>query len=203
MRLAVDYGCGKLRYSGFLAARARRVILVDSSTQLDRTQPLGSDRTSVRAFAKSHWSHASVLTPEEFAGTNIRADFILCAHVLSAIPIRNARATVVINVARHLSQTGRALFVTQFRDTYFTRMLQSRKTIKHLDGWIQVNKQGAFFFGVIGVDELSHVVGAGGLRVTRAWTHEKCAYVEAKGSRPMAIQSHTRSRDANRLTRSR
>src|SRR5436305_1019278 len=97
---ALDFGCGKLRYAGPLASRARRLTIVDSPIQLERTQMLCGLRTSVRAYARSRWKHVRSLDTAEFSRDRVKYDLALCANVLSTIPSPTTRAAVVRLLAR-------------------------------------------------------------------------------------------------------
>ena len=52
-------------------------------------------------------------------------DFILCANVLSAIPLANVRSMTLRRLAGALEKKGRCLFVTQYRHSCFKEMARS------------------------------------------------------------------------------
>jgi SAM-dependent methyltransferase len=173
---ALDYGCGKLRYAPYLAARARQLVLVDSSQQLDRMQQVRPPR-SVRQEAVRRWRHAIVLTVEDFRTKHWRYDLALCANVLSAIPSARVRADVIRVLASRLAPAGRCLFVTQFRNTYYRDISKSRRAVPHLDGWLHHGRNGPTYYGLIPKDRLCRLVTRYGHRVERAWVENEAALV--------------------------
>jgi hypothetical protein len=52
---ALDYGCGKLRYTKFVAMKSLHLGIVDSKLQLDRSQQINGLVTTVRRYAESKW----------------------------------------------------------------------------------------------------------------------------------------------------
>lgn len=174
----LDYGCGKLRYAGHLARHARSLTLVDSREQLERVQKLGARRLTVRSYAR-RWPNARALTVDEFLRDHREYDFALCANVLSAIPSAPERTTVVRRIRKRLRRGGRALFVTQFRNSYFTEMADSDRAVPCGDGWLLDSRRGSFYYGRIPPDLLSRRVTAAGLRILEAWTNDGSAYVLA------------------------
>jgi 2-polyprenyl-3-methyl-5-hydroxy-6-metoxy-1,4-benzoquinol methylase len=144
----LDYGCGKLRYAPLLAQRARTLTLVDSEIQLGRVQMIGKELTTARDYARDHWPHSRILTSEEFSRRGGRYDLVLCVNVLSAIPIPKIRSRSLRLIASCLKPAGRCLFVTQYRNSYFRQIVQSRKATKHLNGWILKSRGGHSYYGI-------------------------------------------------------
>lgn len=177
--LALDYGCGKLRYSGHLAKRCSRLTLVDSGIQLDRVQKIAGRQTTVREFVKRKWPTSRVLAVEEFEEDGTVFDFVLCANVLSAIPREDARSRVLHNLHRRLAPGGSCLFVTQYRNSDFRKMAASKNARRHLDGWILVTKRGAFYYGILDRRRLEELVTRHGFRSIHSWLEGQSAYVLA------------------------
>jgi hypothetical protein len=180
VKRAVDYGCGKLRYSSLLVERCESLTLVDSAIQLDRIQPIAGQTTTIRKWVATNLPSAHVQTVDEFSATNTRHQLILCSNVLSAIPSYKERRLAVERIGDHLAHNGHALFVTQFRDTYFTRMRTSDRATPYLDGWLVDSIRGTCFYGLLPVDRLVQLVVRSRLHVEKAWKHEKSAYVLAR-----------------------
>jgi len=175
----LDYGCGKLRYFSPLVRSVRSLTLVDSELQLSRKQRIIGRLTSVRDYVR-RWPHVRVLSVEQFEHDRRKYDFILCANVLSAIPVASTRNAVLRRLANALSKNGQCLFVTQYRNTYFKRIAQSSNATKHLDGWLLVTSRGAFYYGLIDKDKLVSLVKRCGFSVESAWVRGESAYVIAK-----------------------
>lgn len=177
---ALDFGCGKLRYAAAIASRAHRLTLVDSDIQLSRTQILDGSPTSVRDYVASHWTGARVLTFEDFQDDRCKYDLVLCANVLSAIPIAKVRSKVLRSIAQRLQPLGECLFVTQFRDSYFKKIAQSPNAKPFLDGWLLVTPRGSFYYGILPKDRLERLVSQHGFVVINSWKIEKFAFVLAQ-----------------------
>lgn len=179
VRAALDFGCGKLRYSGVLAAKCAVLTLVDSKVQLERLQKVGRKETTVRHYARSHWPRCRVLSAEEFERDQKQYDFVLCANVLSAIPNRNIRSAVLMRLAAALRSGGRCLFVTQYRNSYFKKVAASSAATGHLDGWILKTRRGNFYYGILNKEKLVGLIAAAGFRVKEAWVEGESAYALA------------------------
>lgn len=177
--LALDYGCGKLRYSGHLARRCGRLTLVDSRIQLDRVQMVAGRRTTVRKLAKRKWPNCKVLSVDEFDPARATYDFILCANVLSAIPDKSALLELLRHLSRSLKPRGLCLFVSQYRNSDFRKMASSKNARPHLYGWLLVTKRGAFYYGLLDPARVSKLIKREGFLVTESWTEGESAYVLA------------------------
>src|SRR5262245_19424569 len=101
----LDYGCGKLRYTKFLANKARSLTLVDSEIQLSRRQKIAGTLTTVRGYAR-RWHNTRVMSIEDFSKDRHCYDFILCANVLSAFPTAGIRSRVLRRLASALKPQG-------------------------------------------------------------------------------------------------
>lgn len=172
----LDYGCGKMRYSAVLLEKCRHLTLVDSDIQLSRVQLIDGRKSSVREQA-ANLENTDVLTIEEFYSAGRQYDFILCANVLSAIPSWQIRHKVVRKLRNSLADNGECLFVTQFRDAYFSKMATYRNALKHMDGILIKSPRGNSFYGIIKKVALERLVKRHRLGIKRSWLHEKSAYV--------------------------
>ena len=177
---ALDYGCGKLRYSGVLARKCAMLTLVDSEAQLSREQQLGRTRATVRQFAQRHWPKCRVLNIDEFGRDRRTYDFVLCANVLSAIPDKRVRSRTLLKIASVLGKTGHCLFVAQYRNSYFKEVAVSPNAIAHLDGWILKTRRGAFYFGILNKQRLTSLLIRRGFLIEKEWTEGESAYVLAR-----------------------
>ncbi len=178
---ALDYGCGKLRYSGVLARKCALLTLVDSEVQLSREQQLGRTRTTVRQYAQRPWPKCRLLNVDEFGRDRRTYDFVLCANVLSAIPDKRVRSRTLLRIASVLGKSGRCLFVAQYRNSYFKEVAASPDAIAHLDGWILKARRGAFYFGILNKQKLTSLLVRHGFLIEKEWIEGVSAYVLARG----------------------
>jgi SAM-dependent methyltransferase len=180
---AVDYGCGRLRYSIPLTAVADKVIAVDSVVQLERMQIIDGGHTNVRQYASEKPS-IRVFDIERFATSTIMADLVICINVLSAIPFETDRLAAVSRVARHLRPDGRCLFVVQHRNSDFNRVLRSGAAREYRDGYIIEYKKRASFYGLLNRDYIGKLMGSSGLSVESAFIRGQSTYVLGRSHTP-------------------
>lgn len=175
---ALDFGCGKLRYSAEVAARSRLFTLVDSEEQIARLQLLDGERATIREYVRRHWRHGIVLSTTEFARSARRYDFVLCANVLPVIPDRKARANALRLLAGRLTRGERCLFVAQYRNSYFAMIQKLANARPHLDGWLVPREENATsYFGILPPSRLERLVTAHGFTILHSWVEEQSAYV--------------------------
>lgn len=180
MQHALDFGCGKLRYTGTLAKTAKRVTVVDSAIQMDRVQIVCGRKTTVRQRAEERWNHVRALDALEFEADKQRFDFALCANVLSAIPVRAVRIRAIGVISNRLRKGGHCLFVCQYTNSDFCRQMRTRSVVRYADGYIKGVSGNASFYGIIRPEELVRCIRKGGMRVTEAWRHDQSAYAVAE-----------------------
>ena len=109
---ALDYGCGKLRYTPHVAARSRHLGIVDSAEQLDRVQRIDGGEATVREHAGGKWPGCRIYDLTQFwKGISHSYGFILCANVLSAIPCPKVRARSLRSIRHALTPRGTVLVV--------------------------------------------------------------------------------------------
>lgn len=176
---ALDYGCGKLRYTPLIADKCAELALVDSSIQLDRIQKIRGKKTTVRMYAKRRWPRCQIFSIEEFEQCRVRYEFVLCANVLSAIPDQRVRSSALLRIASALAKKGTCLFVSQYRNSYFKEVARSPHAKRHLDGWILETQRGAYYYGILSKEKLIYLVSTHNLSVVQAWTEGESAYVVA------------------------
>jgi 2-polyprenyl-3-methyl-5-hydroxy-6-metoxy-1,4-benzoquinol methylase len=179
MSRALDYGCGKLRYAIHVIKLAKRLTLVDSECQLSRTQLIEGKNTTIREYVEANWPQARVFNDREFRGVDARYDFILCANVLSAIPLVRTRTAVARLLAQRLTARGRCLFICQYTNSYFCGQMADRSVKKFADGFIKGRPDNASFYGLIKPDQLRKLVSQAGLSIDKAWINDQSGYVIA------------------------
>lgn len=175
---ALDYGCGKLRYTQHLARRSKHIGIVDSQAQLQRMQRICGEYTSVEAYARRKWPSCTIQHARHFWKRPARRyHFVLCAHVLSAIPCPKTRAKSLRAIRAALENTGHALFVSQHTNSYFTEVRKRPSTRPHLDGWIAESKGGASYYGILNRDSVMELVSRFGFVVEEGWIEGQSNYV--------------------------
>jgi 2-polyprenyl-3-methyl-5-hydroxy-6-metoxy-1,4-benzoquinol methylase len=178
--LVLDYGCGKFRYTIPLSRRVRHVCAVDSTYQIGREQQIANKRTDLREYARKHLKNVSVHEVRSNGWRRRRFDFILCANVLSAIPNKSVRITVLRDLKRVLKSNGQLLATTQFRNTHFKKWKKDSNAIWAKDGWFVNGPRGASFYAIIPSDKLSQLCRAAGLVVSRIGSKGETAFVLTK-----------------------
>jgi hypothetical protein len=175
---ALDYGCGKLRYTRHLAARSRHLGITDSTVQLDRVQRIGGQMTNVRQYANAHWPTCHIYQLNQFwQGIPRSYGFILCANVLSAIPCPRIRARSLRALRAALTSNGTLLVVNQHMNSYFAEARQKSKAFAHLDGWVQQSRKGAAYYGILNQESTIRVLTRFGFLVADAWNSGQSNYV--------------------------
>lgn len=177
-RRTLDYGCGKLRYARVLAENSKSLTLVDSAVQLDREQIIDGERTTIRRYA-DRWPHARVMEVQEFLCDDRSFDFVLCANVLSAIPSRSARSKVLGWIRDRLAGGGTALFVVQFRNSFYRELPKRQGVTRHLDGYLLRTRRGTSYYGIIPPDNLVEILRTAHFKVGKTWSGGESAFVLA------------------------
>jgi 2-polyprenyl-3-methyl-5-hydroxy-6-metoxy-1,4-benzoquinol methylase len=176
----LDFGCGRLRYTHFLAECSRTLGVVDSVQQLDRTTTIDDFPTTIRRHVRKKWPKCRIYTIERFAcGIRERYDFVLCANVLSAIPNRAARSCALKAIFNCMSVSGHALFAHQHTNSYFKLVAESPNAVAHLDGWLLCSRGRTFYFGVMNARRIIRIVRSHGFQVLDAWVSGQSNYVLA------------------------
>lgn len=174
---AVDYGCGKLRYTAALAGMAKSLTLVDSSVQLDRQQSIDGKLTTVRLLAKKKWPSVRIETVTEFeANLRPKFDFALCANVLSAIPDETVRSRALTSIKKRLKARGKLLVVNQHTNSSFTQLSERDDTIAHLDGWMMQRKNSASYYGILDRKKTRDILEGEGYRILDHWVEGQSNY---------------------------
>lgn len=177
---ALDYGCGKLRYTAYLAARSKDLGIADSSTQLDRIQRIGERMTTVRQHALLRWPACRIYDLVQFwQGIPHAYDFILCANVLSAIPCPKTRGHSLRAIRRTLTPSGMLLVANQHTNSYFLKARERPGAFPHLNGWVLPTRNGAAYYGILTRDLTTQILRRYGFAVVDAWIDGQSNYVLA------------------------
>lgn len=177
--VVLDYGCGKFRYTIPLSGRVKTVYAVDSIFQIEREQIINNVRTKLTSYAKQHASNIRVFDVKAKEWCARKYDVILCANVLSAIPVRIHRQNVLERLYIALKRGGRLLLTTQYRNSYFTSYERRPNAKKYLDGWLVESRHGNFFYGIIRPCELERLCIRAGFSILQSGSKGETAYVLA------------------------
>lgn len=181
--VALDYGCGKFRYTIPLSRRVRHVCAVDSFFQIERDQQVANRRTSLRKYAKKYLKNVSVHEIDSPSWRRLRFDFILCANVLSVIPHKSIRLRVLRELRGVLKRNGQLLVSTQFRNTHFSHWKKHSGADWVRDGWFVQGLRGASFYAIIPPNKLGQLCRSAGLIVSRMGSKGETGYVFAERRR--------------------
>ena len=177
---ALDFGCGKLRYTDHLAYQSKRIGVLDSEVQLTRIQRIAGEQTSVEEYVKRKWPSCRIHRLEDFwMSSSYSYHFILCANVLSAVPCPKARARSLRSIHTTLRHNGQVLFVNQHTNSYFTKIRKEPTTRPHLDGWVTASRTGAAYYGILNRDSVIQLVSRYSFAVEQAWIEGQSNYVLA------------------------
>jgi SAM-dependent methyltransferase len=183
MPSALDYGCGKLRYTPYLARRCNKLGLVDSPIQLRRSQIIAGQTSTVERYASARWRSCKIYTVEEFWNVpRERFDLVLCANVLSAIPSRKLRARSLRAIKGCLKPGGACLVVNQHRNSYFGRARNRSEATDHLDGWILASAKSTTYYGILSCEKTKRILRAIGFRILEVWIDGESSFVLAGGA---------------------
>lgn len=182
---ALDYGCGKLRYTKYIAMKCTSLGVVDSRIQLNRAQHIDGQISTIKEYVKRKWPKSKIYEIENFwNGVGISYNFILCANVLSAIPSIKVRAKSLRAIYNALSSDGELLVVNQHTNSYFSKMKSMPNTIKYLDGWITQSRGGASYYGILNKNLVIRLLKKYGFSIKDSWIEGQSNYVLASKDKP-------------------
>ena len=176
--VALDYGCGKFRYTVPMAQVLQEVHAVDSHQQVARTQNVDGERTTLEAYAARHLPNVQVHCEDADSWKGRLYDFALCSDVLPVVPCRLWRVVILRSIASVLADNGQLLVCTRYSDSYFDGYSQRPDARQHLDGWLLSGSRPSFF-GLITLPDLQQLCTDSGLNVLQAFVRDHSAYVVA------------------------
>ena len=177
---ALDYGCGKLRYTAHVAKRCSSLAIVDSKIQIERTQRIDGSSTTVRKYAQTHWPNCKIYYLEQFwDGIPDSYDFVLCANVLSAIPSAKIRARSLRAIYASLSRNGELLVVNQHTNSYFGKVKLKPNVFGYLDGWVVQSRNGGAYYGILNRVAVVRLLRKYEFTISDAWIKGQSNFVLA------------------------
>lgn len=171
---ALDFGCGKLRYSEQLIDKFEAVTFLDSRKQLERVQIIRGVQTTIPEYVANNYNKANVVPFESMDKITLHYDFILCANVLSAIPCESTIDKIISGIRGLLKEDGEALIVNQYKSSYFKRY---EIGIKHLHGYIYQNSHNASYYGLLDETLVSKICLDNNLSIIKSWSKAGSSYV--------------------------
>lgn len=171
---ALDFGCGKLRYSEQLIDKFEVVTFLDSRKQLERVQIIRGVQTTIPEYVHNNYENAGVVSYENILKIKNCYDFILCANVLSAIPCKSTIDKVIIGIRDLLKDDGEAIIVNQYKSSYFKKY---ETGTNHLHGYIYQNSRSASYYGLLDEGLVSEICLDNDLSIIKSWSKAGSSYV--------------------------
>lgn len=171
---ALDFGCGKLRYSEQLVNKFETVTFLDSRKQLERVQIIRGVQTTIPDYVANNYRNANVVSFESIDKITNLYDFILCANVLSAIPCKSTIYKIISAIRELLKSDGEAMIVNQYKSSYFKKY---ESGIKHLHGYIYQNSRNASYYGLLDENTVSEICLDNKLAIIKSWSKAGSSYV--------------------------
>ena len=165
--IALDYGCGKCRYSKQLNQKTSKLVLVDSEVQIRRKQTIHGKLLTVFQFAEHSLENAKAYALEDETWKKEKYDFILCTNVLSAIPSIDERYTVLKNISQLLAKDGISFISVQYRNSYFLSYDSAPNAKRFEDGWIIKKGNSYTFYGIITPNKIVEMCEQSGLHIIK------------------------------------
>lgn len=171
---ALDFGCGKLRYSDELISKFDEVTFLDSKRQLEREQIIRGIKTKIIDYVPRYYKNANTVAFEDVDKIIGGYDFILCSNVLSAVPCRDTIDKIVLSIKRLLKSGGETLIVNQYKSSYFKKYETGRK---HLYGYIYKNSKSVSYYGLLDELAVQEICSSHGLEILKSWSKAGSSYV--------------------------
>lgn len=174
---ALDYGCGKLRYSIPLARQTSKVFAIDSVYQIEKKQMIADSFIAPKDYKQENLIIQSVDSDE---WKQEKYNIIFCTNVLSAIPDDEERLKIISNSKNVLDSLGYMFIVVQYRNSYFDQYQMRNDTIKHNDGWlIKRGNNKCSFYGMITADKIINLCNIVGFNYYETVKTDGSCYIKA------------------------
>lgn len=174
--LILDYWCGKGRYIRQLKKKCRKLVAVDSISQIDRVQTINWVKTTLRKFYKNN--NIEFLYSNSLDWQKYMYDYVFLINVLSAIPDEYIRKLILKNIKKVLNYKGKLIIVTKYNDNYFKKFKNYFWSKKHLDGYIYTNNNWTFFYWIINKEKLELYSKQLWYKIIKSYTLNGSAYIE-------------------------
>lgn len=174
----LDYGCGKLRYSLELRDKCDNLSLLDSNVQLNRVQMIHNTKISVKEYISKNYPDIKIISTDEICNVEDKFNIIFCSNVLSAIPDYKIRSNLLYQIYSKLKDDGKAYFITQYTNSFYSKLSKRDNVIQHLDGFISKNGSKSTYYGILGKDKLTELLEKHGFNVIKVWNVDQSTYAE-------------------------
>ena len=171
-----DYGCGKLRYQNVISKTTDTLAVVDSEIQLSRDQMIHGRMTSIRSLMRRS-NRIYTFNVPKFGLLPDTFDRGFCLNVLSVIPSQTARLRVLQLIRSKLRPGSPCLFVVQYRNSDFTRMISMPNTKPWGDGFLIDSLHGYSFYGLISPDRLTSLIRRAGFEIAEHHLYDGSAFI--------------------------
>jgi SAM-dependent methyltransferase len=172
----LDFGCGKLRYSNVIVPLCEKVTFVDSKIQLSRKQLIRGYNTNIKNYISIHYPKCNAIAFEDLDNHISKYELITCINVLSAIPCKNTINKIIKHIKRLLYKNGKAVFINQYRNSYFKRY---RTGIKHLYGYIYTANNKISYYGLLNHNNIINLLFKNGFTIYKLWKIDGTNFIEA------------------------
>lgn len=177
--MVLDYGCGKLRYFDELRKLSKNLYLLDSDIQLFKKQQIQGERTSVNEYCQK-FKNVHPLTIDKIEAYQNRFDLILLANVLSAIPVYKVRVQVLDNINKLLNESGKAIIVLQYKDTYFKQYKEREGAQLQNQGYIFKTQNQVRYYAMLDDKEMKKLFSKTKLKIESITKRRGRLFIEVK-----------------------
>lgn len=105
-------------------------------------------------------------------------DIIFCSNVLSAIPDGEARSQLLKSIHCKLKMDGKAIFITQYTNSFYSQLKNRDDVVEHLDGVITNGKSKATYYGILGKNKLKELLESHKFKIHKIWNKDQSTYAE-------------------------
>lgn len=174
---ALDYGCGKLRYTIPLAKQISKVIAIDSIYQIEKKQIINDNLIAPKEYVLKN------LTVQDVNSSGWKCqkyDIVFCTNVLSAVPDYEERIKILRNSKKVLKKSGYVYIVVQYRNSYFKQYQSRQDAIKYNDGWLIKRKNNkCSFYGIVTPEKIIKLCNEAGFKYYEVTKHDGSCYIKA------------------------
>lgn len=182
VRLAANYGSGKLRFLNSMTNVSQILTLVDSTIQSERTQSLHNlANVRYRSFLDGRNS-IEVITTKDFIQRKSFFDRVYCLNVLAIVPIPAIRRAIIQRIYCSMKPDAEAVFVNRWRNSEFSQAKQRLDAREHHGGTLLRSFRGHAFYIQIGINEMERLALEANLRMSSVEQKDGTYYAVFKKS---------------------
>jgi hypothetical protein len=195
--LVVDYGCGQLRNVRVLLTFSRRLVLVDTETQLSTPHEFYGRRLLPEELIRERWPVAgpTLLTSTEFEARSLGASVIFIINVFDVVPAATRKAMIRAAV-RNLLPNGYLVIIAPRNDTWTLRLCTPAR--KYRDGYAFAHPRGHTYFRNWKDDSLQTCLLKSGIDIVTDLSVYRYVTVIGQPRREHAVRRNASGRRAER-----